>query len=409
MPNTLGLTTSSDAAQAKLLAGIMDEDTKLFREEPTLFDFRESDEAEGADPATKELLEEIDKSLKGFERRPVQHMVGRRRAERGESLMTEASEARAVGDRSPWTWRFVCDAIRLDGGRSRSARRRALPARFAARLAIRQTTCPATTLRSGTSDDAAGNHRGRRAEPHWLSRPGTPAGSPSLGSSAPSLAARRKGQTRAPAASDRRAPAALHVPRTVSADWPRTGAGACRAGGAGEATVYESPDQWSHLADPQRANRTTDLWKKHFAAWAADAVAKHAQEAVAECFRPIAQGFVQERRQSLVAEQEAQKQWLAKRTAEITEIKAGDAQRGLFDDHAGGSPPAWRSVSDPEKRLAAFGADNSLPLAKRSEADGVLRIHAKRQKILDALLDLGQPQIVPLGVLMLIPEVNHGA
>jgi hypothetical protein len=57
--------------------------------------------------------------------------------------------------------------------------------------------------------------------------------------------------------------------------------------------------------------------------------------------------------------------------------------------------------------LANFGSDGGQSPAKRSEADGVLRIHEKRKKILDALLDLGQPQIVPLGVLMLVPEVKH--
>ena len=70
--------------------------------------------------------------------------------------------------------------------------------------------------------------------------------------------------------------------------------------------------------------------------------------------------------------------------------------------------PAWWSITDPEKRLAAFGSDGGQSPAKRSEADGVLRIHEKRKKILDALLDLGQPQIVPLGVLMLMPEAFHG-
>jgi len=39
----------------------------------------------------------------------------------------------------------------------------------------------------------------------------------------------------------------------------------------------------------------------------------------------------------------------------------------------------------------------------------VLRIYEKRKKLLDALLDMGKPEIVPLGVLMLIPEVNHAA
>jgi hypothetical protein len=59
--------------------------------------------------------------------------------------------------------------------------------------------------------------------------------------------------------------------------------------------------------------------------------------------------------------------------------------------------------------LAAFGSDGGQLPAKRSEADGVLRIHEKRKKILDALLDLGQPQIVPLGVLMLMPEERDNA
>ena len=65
------------------------------------------------------------------------------------------------------------------------------------------------------------------------------------------------------------------------------------------------------------------------------------------------------------------------------------------------------SSADPAAHLAAFGSDGGQSPAKRSEADGVLRIHEKRKKILDALLDLGQPQIVPLGVLMLVPEVKH--
>lgn len=60
-------------------------------------------------------------------------------------------------------------------------------------------------------------------------------------------------------------------------------------------------------------------------------------------------------------------------------------------------------------KLAAFGSDSSQPPAKRSEADGVLRIYEKRKRLLEALLDLGNPEIVPLGVLMLIPEVNHAA
>ena len=173
-----------------------------------------------------------------------------------------------------------------------------------------------------------------------------------------------------------------------------------------------APTDWSHLADPKKAIRTTDLWKNHFAAWAPTA-ADGAQQAAAGCFRPIAEAFCQ-------------------RAAEIAPggtrgpaAMAGQAGRG---DHGQGwrrgstriarsarqvdpamaqrRPHGGRSAI-PQQRLAAFGSDGGQSPAKRSEADGVLRIHEKRKKILDALLDLGQPQIVPLGVLMLMPEVKH--
>ena len=140
VPNTLGLTTSSDAAQARLLAGIMEEDTKLFREEPTLFDFREGDEAEGADDATKELLEEIDRSLKGFEQAArTNTWLGEAGLNAEEKLLAEASEARAAGDRvgAVDLAAFVCDAVRLDGGQLVGQhRRRPLPTPPAARVAI---------------------------------------------------------------------------------------------------------------------------------------------------------------------------------------------------------------------------------------------------------------------------------
>jgi hypothetical protein len=188
---------------------------------------------------------------------------------------------------------------------------------------------------------------------------------------------------------------------------------AVRVGSSGQAEVYDSADRWSHFADPKKAIRTTDLWKDHFASWATTA-AECAKEAATACFRPIAETFIDGRRKSLQAEAEAQEQWLAKRAEEITGKAGGEVQLGLLNQspkRPGDGPPTpvWWSLSDPQQRLAAFGSDGSQAPAKRSEADGVLRIHEKRKKILDALLALGKPQIVPLGVLMLLPEVNHVA
>jgi hypothetical protein len=65
-------------------------------------------------------------------------------------------------------------------------------------------------------------------------------------------------------------------------------------------------------------------------------------------------------------------------------------------------------VSEPAERLAAFAMDTSQSPARRSEADGVLRIHRQRQKELLNRLAFGTPEIVPLGVLMMIPESHHG-
>ena len=424
VPNTLGLTTSGDAAQARLLAGIMDEDTKLFREEPTLFDFQGSDEADGADPATKELLEEIDRSLKGFEQAArTNTWLGEAGLNAEEKLLTEANEARAAGNRvnAVDLAAFVCDAVQLDGGqlvgqveddhfqlRLPSAWRYGLeylPGYDPEKSLVRLTT----KLEITTDEDE--NPVGFLGRAHPLVPPG-------LGSR-PQPVIRWCRRTIARPASQcrpcRRAGAsvALYLPGThFQPGRARIGAGTRGSGrsfrqdpGLRERRSLVAPGRPEEGHPPHRP------LEEAFRAWA-PAAADGAQQAAAACFRPIAEGFASERKLTLQAEQEAQQQWLAKRAEEITGRADGQVQLGLLDQPASrsgdGSPsPAWWSITDPEKRLAAFGSDGGQPPAKRSEADGVLRIHEKRKKILDALLDLGQPQIVPLGVLMLIPEANH--
>ncbi len=67
MPDTLGgVTTSSDAAAGRLVKCFLDEDQKLFTQQETLFEFEAPEETDPEDPAVKELLEEIDRSLRGF-------------------------------------------------------------------------------------------------------------------------------------------------------------------------------------------------------------------------------------------------------------------------------------------------------------------------------------------------------
>ncbi len=116
----------------------------------------------------------------------------------------------------------------------------------------------------------------------------------------------------------------------------------------------------------------------------------------------------------LEREREAQQEWLDGRAQEITGTGVARAvQRELFDEPAGGDgkgPPQapWQTIEDPAERLAAFASDSHQPPSKRSEADGVLRIRRQRTGIFDSLTALGEPEIIPLGVLMLLPSVVTG-
>ena len=407
VPNTLGLTTSSDAAQARLLTGIMDEDTKLFREEPTLFDFREGDEAEGADPATKELLEEIDRSLKGFEQAArTNTWLGEAGLNADEKLLTEASEARAAGRprrrRGPGRVRLRCRAARRRPTR-RPGRRRSLSAPPAARLAVRAGRPARLRPREGrrAPDDQAGRHQRRRratrsatsaAPIRWCAGPWI------ASATCPSAARLHKAQ-------DPRASA-------VQADVPEPtllytflGRVSSRAGRELErvlAVQVGRPARPRSTTAPisgrtwpirKKAIRTTDLWKKHFAAWAADC-RRSCPAGRRRLLPPHRRGF---RRRAATDRSRRNKRpsssgWPSgpRRSPARSD---GPVQRGLFDQTAALrrrlAAPAWWSITDPEQRLAAFGSDGSQPPAKRSEADGVLRIHEKRKKILDALLDLG--------------------
>ena len=72
-------------------------------------------------------------------------------------------------------------------------------------------------------------------------------------------------------------------------------------------------------------------------------------------------------------------------------------------------PPSGPRLPIPRLRLAAFKSDRAQRPSQRSEADGVLRIFQQRTSALEMLMDLRPPEVILLGVLMLVPEVNHGS
>ena len=118
VPNTLGITTATDAAQERLLKGVMDDDAKLFKDEGPQFDMV-GEEVPASDEATRELLEEIDRSLKGFEQAAKTNAwLGDAGLNAEESLIKEASEAESRGKRAESVdlSSFVASAVLLDGG-----------------------------------------------------------------------------------------------------------------------------------------------------------------------------------------------------------------------------------------------------------------------------------------------------
>ena len=426
VPNTLGITTSSDAASERLLKGLMEEDTRLFREDETRFDFTQADEEEGADEATRELLEEIDRSLTGFDRAASRHTwLGDAGLNAEEQLLTEANAARGRGDREGAVdlARFVTEAILLDGGdmvgRTQDA--------------VFEVVVPSVWLHG--LDDVPGydphSRRMRLTTRLDVTQDERERPVGFLGRAHPlvrraldrvrnlAFGARNGQDPRVSAVvADVSQPTLLYtflgrVSSQVGREFERVLAVEAPAEGAPQ--FYDEARSWLACADPTRAIRATGVWEQHFAPWAAKAHT-HARDTAGTGFTRLAASFIAERRRTLEAEREALYQWLEQRVHDLTgDVLPAPEQRELFDRKPATEPstaviaPPWVHLTNPAARLAAFATDTSLSPARRSEADGVLRIHRQRQEELDARLALGEPEIIPLGVLMMVPEHSHGA
>ena len=426
VPNTLGI-TSTDAAQARLLRGLMEEEGQLFKTQEADFSFTDGNENDGADEATRELLEEIDRSLHGFEKAASSHAwLGDAGLNAEEKLVREADEARARGSKAEHVdlAQFVCDAVRLDGGQVQGKITddyfivkslpniwihglKELPGYDAEHGFVRLTTNLEIT------GDEKNNSIGFLGRAHPLVRRAIDRVR-ALSFGAKTL----QGQDQRVSAVKAKIP----TPQLLFTFLGRVNslAGrelekvlAIRVKEKGDCEFYESVDDWSSLADPDAGLRTTDLWKTHFASWGSTA-REQALAAARSGFTPAASRFIDDRRKALKRELDNQQEWLKKRTEEVTGTSAAPAsvQGSLFDSTVVtpvATIPAWHTIADPQQRLAAFHSDREQPAAKRAEAENVLRIHEQRMGHLKRLLDIREPEIVPLGVLMLVPEVKHGA
>ena len=75
----------------------------------------------------------------------------------------------------------------------------------------------------------------------------------------------------------------------------------------------------------------------------------------------------------------------------------------------GGSKIVVIDKRDPVERLSAFVAISKNVPSKCREAETVLRIYRQRMRDLEARLVIQEPEIQPLGLLMIVPEAMDAA
>ncbi|MFH0822710.1 MAG: helicase-related protein, partial [Pseudomonadota bacterium] len=303
VPNTLGISTSTDVTQSRLLKGLIQENRKLFQEEPPIFDVLRCDENEGADEATRELLEEIDRSLRSYQDAARSHAwLGDAGLNAEENLRNEADKAREEGSRAESVDlpRFIRDAVQLDGGQVIGQTDDVyftvklppqwthglddLPGYDADQRILR------LTRHLDVMDDGHGKSVGFLGRAHPLIRRALDrVRNISFGSAAEQGQDPRASVVQA----DVTEPTLLftflgRVMSRAGREFERVLA--VRIGRNGCLQFHESAEGWMHTADVSKAGRTTDVWKHHFESWAGDAGRKALETATAG-FVPIAQEF----------------------------------------------------------------------------------------------------------------------
>jgi len=427
VPNTLGITSTSDASAARLLKCFMDEDTKLFTQEETLFKFGAPEESDPSDPATKELIEEIDRSLRAFQQASrTNAWLGVQGLNAEKRLLDEAEAAQKVGENeSVDLAAFVLDAIRLDGGsveRDGGIFRVKLPSTWLYGLDEipgydSDEHCIRLTTDMDVTRDASNNTVGFLGRAHPLVRRALDrVRTISFGGEADRGQDQRVSAVKADVA----------APQLLVTFLGRVSSGkgrefervlAVRMGKAGCIQCCTSSNEWRSLADPDNGISTRDVWKKRFADWG-DSARAAAMTIALDAFTPMAAEFTSSRGKDLEDEKKRQQEWLAQRCEEITAAAGAEppeAQPGLFDDKTAPVPKQdWRRMKDPFGKLSAFASERAgeATFGKyRREAETVLRIYRKRIADLNAHLNLAAPEVHLLGLLMIVPakEVKSGS
>lgn len=416
VPDTLGGVVGGDAGIAGLLEGLVRDEDSLFGAPAAPLELAAAEEDDPASEAFRELQAEIDRALSGFERTArTATWLGEAGLGAEESLVAEADSARARGERlahvdlAP----FVRGSVEADGGRAYDASDGSLvlslppswtfgledlPGYDAEARCLRLTTDPARIA------DEAGRPLGYLGRAHPVVRRALDRVQSLQHGTGDSPLDRRVSAARAQG--DRPALLFTYLARVRSEagrELERVLAVLVPAGG--EPRVLTDPAEWQALAG--EAVPTAGVWERHFAA---DGLAQEPESARAarDAFEPIAREHLEQHARRLDRERLDLSDWLDRRARDLCG-QVVSAQATLFaDDDGEPAVERWRHLQEPAERLAALAVDKAAAVARRREADGVLRLHAARLADLELRSRTTVEAPSPLGLLMLVPAAGEG-
>lgn len=416
VPNTLGISCTTDASCERLLKGIMDDDVKLFKVEGPKFNFHNPEDDTLAEPAVKELLEEVDRSFKGFEKIAKDNVwIGESGVNAEAELIQEAVEAHNEGQRlsNVDLLNFVCDAVLLDGGTVKEEKGifeitlssewdyslGGLPGYDDKTRTIRLTTD------IDVFQDSHGNSVGFLGRSHPLVKRALD---------------RVRNITFGNVLQDHRATAVCDQNDTPALIFTFLGSVitkryklfekviAVKIDQKGNIEKYSSATEWNRFIKPDKAINPKDAWKKQFQTWGSQAKEK-ALKLANDTFIPIFEKFITDKKEELESEKNRIDDWFTSRVKEMTGTAQEAVQYTLFDPQVKPETPSWSKFTNPIERISAFAKDKRNLRSKCSEAETLLRLYQDRMKNINELLAFERTTIRPLGILMVVPkEKKHG-
>lgn len=413
VPDTLGsLTLDSDVVTRGLIEGLASEEGTLFSEAPP-FEFTSGTEEDTASAPYREMLQEIDRAIQGFERETRNHgwlgEVGLNADAKG---VADALEARQRGGRHGVVdlLPFVTGAVVADSDRRHVTKRSdgvweitlppawthgldQLPGYNAEKRLLRLTT------EVELVEDSQGQPVGYLGRAHPIVRRALDRVRHVQLAGGGSRLDRRVSVGIA----DGDAPEILatflaRIQSAAGREFERVLAVRVARGSA--PLVLSDHTQWEPLTRPERAVFVERTWSAWFSGWA-DAAREHAREAAAAAFRGLADVLLAEHEASLQHEQRQLDGWLRSRADELCGPQ-GLGTRDLFSGQV--DAPAWTYLEVPAERLAAFATDRDVHVNRRREAEVVLNLDQRRRAELDRRRRLDPPSIAPLGLLLLVPR-----